>query len=104
MHLAAVTCALALGGCGTTDGGGGIPSPSDPRVVQIQQQAAAICGWLPAATTVAKILTTFSGGGATVDLVSTAAQGICSAITAKGFKRGAGAPSYRGVRIEARKV
>lgn len=93
---------MSLGACSTT--GVTIPGATDPRVIEIQQQAANLCGWLPTATTVANIIATFANANGVVNVASTAAQGICKAITAKGYKRGASAPRYRGVPITASRV
>lgn len=106
--LAALAPALVLGGCATnTDGTSTItfPSITVPTLLstdtteQIQSTANKICGFIPAASTVASIIATFTGGGALVDIVGQAARGICSAVTAKGVRRGGPAPRYRGVAI-----
>lgn len=87
--------ALSLGACAS--GGGGGPIPAD-TVSQIQATARQVCGFVPTVSTVASVIATFTGGGAIVDMVSQVANGICTAISAKGVRRGA-TPKYRGVVI-----
>lgn len=101
VNAVALSGAIALGACTTT--GVTIPGATDPQIIAIQQQAANLCGWLPTVTTVANILATFANANGVVNVASTAAAGICSAITAKGFKKG-GTPRYRGVAIRASRV
>lgn len=100
--IAAVLClsiGLGVSGCATTGGG----ATADPTIVaQVQADAKAICGFLPTATTVANVITTFTGGGAVVNVVSQVAAGICAAVTNKGARRGGA--RYRGVKIKGRFV
>ena len=105
--LIASLLSLSLAGCATQGnggGGGGVPSIDPATVQQIKDTAATICGFVPTATTVASIIATFTGGGAVVDMVGQAAQGICAAVTAKGVRRGGPPPKYRGVRIQGKFV
>lgn len=101
LFIAAALASVMLAGCTTT--GNVIPGTADPRVEQVRQQAVNLCGWLPTATTVANILATFAGANDVVNVASTAASGICNAITAKGLKR-SGSVKYRGVTVTATRV
>lgn len=105
LMAAAVASSLALAGCATQPLPDGSPGPLvDPvKVAQVQNTAKQICGFLPTATTVASIIATFTGGGAIVDTVGQAANGICAAITSKGARRG-GVAKYRGVTIRGEYV
>lgn len=94
-----LAAAIALAGC-ATPGGGPVTVPAiDPATItKIQDTAKQVCGFVPTINTVASIIATFTGGGAIVDMVGRAATGICTAVTAKGAKRGGA--RYRGVVIK----
>lgn len=100
----ALLAGITLGGCATT-GGAGAGGVSE-TISQIQSVAQQVCGFVPTATTVARVITTFTGGGGAVDMVSQIASGICAAVASapksmvRGKKRLARAPVYRGVRIQ----
>lgn len=98
----AVAAAMALGGCSTT--GGGIPIPSSDQVARVQEAARTYCSFVPTASTVLKIITTFTGGGGVVDVVSAAAMGICDAVTKKSLNRRGRVipPKFRGVTIKGK--
>lgn len=101
----ALLAGLVLAGCGTL-GGGDISGQISGTVAQVQSVTQQICGFVPTISTVGKIVSTFTGGGGVVDVVSQVANGICSAVAAtpKSLSRGryrlARAPVYRGVRIQ----
>lgn len=108
---AAIACPLlTLGACATNPNGGPPiisipPLPNlSPVIQQIQQDAAQVCGFVPAVETVASILATFVGGGPIVGVVSQVVDGICGAVTAKSARYGFKAPTYRGVRIQGSRV
>lgn len=72
----------------------------DPSTVdQVQSLAVKVCGYLPAAETVAGVVASLVGYGTIVSIVSAAADGICKAVTAKGARRHGARPHYRGVLI-----
>lgn len=108
--------AISLGACATlnqpTAPGATVPiiNPTgnasiDNAVTQVQSFAIQACGFQPAASTVAGILATFIPGAAPINsIVTQIAQGICAAVTRKGFRRGGPAPSYRGVAIHGTRV
>lgn len=110
--------AISLGACAhNPDGtpvvaGGVVPiiAPTgnasiDNAVTQVQSFAIQACGFQPAASTVAGILATFIPGAAPINsIVTQIAQGICAAVTRKGFRRGGPAPTYRGVAIHGTRV
>jgi len=101
---------LALGGCATS--GKVQPSVTPAQVNDViqtvQTDAQKVCGYLPLAETVAKILVTFvSSAAPTIQIASTIVNGICSqvkpAAAAKARARGA-LPTYRGVPIQGQFV
>lgn len=98
--------AFSLGGCGTTGGLPSLPSQSqiDSTVATVQEGVKNACGWLPTATTVAKIIATLAGAPGVIDVPATAIAGICTALQAKSARRGAGPARYRGVVIHARRA
>lgn len=110
--------AISLGACATLNqpgvpGANGIipiinPTGNasiDSAVTQVQSFAIQACGFQPAASTVAGILATFIPGAAPINsIVTQIAQGICAAVTRKGFRRGGPAPTYRGVAIHGTRV
>lgn len=89
--LVGVACgALAMGGCAATFGTRVVPDapPSlDPTVGAVQDAAAKICAFVPTASTVAGIVTSFTGGGAVADLVGSVANAICASVTKKTLSR-----------------
>ena len=97
--------ALALGllvsSCATVPGvdpitGGQITT----EVTNVQEAATQICGFLPTASTVTNILASFITGASPIaTVVNQVAASICSAVTAKSLRRGAGPPRVRGVAI-----
>lgn len=103
--VAACASTIALAGCSTGPNGQptisipSIPSIDPSTVQQAQTLATQICGFLPAAETVASIIGTLAGAGPIVDIASQAANGICKAVTAKGARRGI-TPSFNGVTIK----
>lgn len=102
---APLACLLMLPGCKNLDVTSLLPPAltpaptTDPVVQDARDWANKICGVIPTIGTVASIVATFTGGGAIVDLGRQVGAGICNAITAKGARRGAGPPKYRGVVI-----
>ena len=87
--------ALALGACSTTG------EQIDAQIKQVQDQTRVICAYVPTVATVAKIIATLVGGVGTVDLIGTAANGICSAVTNQPLAEGPGKRQavYNGVVI-----
>lgn len=114
--VAVLGITLLLGACAgvnpTNVGGGSsvIITPTgnadiDAVVVKAQDLAVRVCGFLPAASTVSNIIATFVPGAAPINSIATQiAQGICSAVTKKGFRRGSSAPTFRGVAITGQRV
>ena len=105
----AAVAAVSLGGCASV--GTSTPVIDNTQLTnienQIQQTTASVCGFVPTIGTIASIVTTFTGGGAVVDLASQVANSICKAVVpvkAKLVKRhsyGAVAqPAVNGVKIE----
>ena len=95
---APVAAALALSGCAT---GGVTPATVTTTITAVQQAAVLACGFLPTAATVASIL---SGGNPLVSTASAIAQAICTAVTAKAFRRGGPAPMVGNVVVHGRFV
>lgn len=92
-----IVAASLLAGCATSSNG--VP-PIDPAVItNIQNTVTRICGYVPAAITVANIIATFAGGTNIVALTSQIANGICGAVTSKSARYGGKLPTYRGVVI-----
>lgn len=113
--IALAFAAISLGACATVPGAtpsGTIPiinptgNPQIDNVVsQVQAFAIKACGFQPAASTVAGILATFIPGAAPINsVISEITNGICAAVTRKGFRRGGPAPTYRGVAIRGQRV
>lgn len=118
LTTAAVASAVVLAGCAHN----GLPPPVAPgatvpiisptgnagidnAVASVQDVAVRACGFLPTVSTVSSILSQFiSGAGPINSVVTEVAQGICSAVTRKGFRRGMGPPKYRGVVIHGTRV
>jgi hypothetical protein len=109
----AIACGLLLSSCATIPPGGGTAIITDPitgglvstEVAGIQAAVAQGCSFEPAYATVANILSTFIPGAAPIaTIIDQAARGICSAITAKSFRRGGAPPRYRGIAIKGRFV
>lgn len=113
-YLSLVLGALTLGGCATPFGTVTSPAPGtvvvtpapgvatpSPVIGQVQDAAAKICAFVPTASTVASIVTTFTGGGAIADLVGNVANSICASLTKKTLSRGNTLvqPSVNGVPI-----
>jgi hypothetical protein len=109
--LAAVG-ALGLAACNTDGVTPGTTTPGtigtlslDPTVSAVQQAAIQGCAYVPAATTVASIITSFAGGGAIADMVGQVAQSICNAVVpaktaaARHLRRLAGPPQVNGVPV-----
>jgi hypothetical protein len=91
---------LALGGCAT-----GTSANIAAEIAAVQQTATQICGYLPTVGTVTSILATFvPGAGPINDVALQVAQAICGAVTVKSARRGAGAPTVRGVAVHGRFV
>lgn len=92
--LLAGALALSLGACATSN--------IDEQIVQVQQQTRAICAFVPTVTTVAKIIASLTGGVDAINLIGTAAQGICTAVTTQPLAEGPGKrqPEAFGVKIE----
>ncbi len=87
--------ALALNGCATT-GGGGI------SVAMVQQDAVAVCSFLPTASTVANII---AAGNPLLITAEAIAQAICAAVTAAPAvttRRGAAQPMVNGVPVRGK--
>jgi hypothetical protein len=80
MHkiLFAFTLSLALASCATT-GNNSQPSISTSTV---QQDAAAICQWVPVASDIAAVVAAMFNAGQAVITASTVAEQICSAVKA----------------------
>lgn len=102
LMLSAVLCSsFALAGC---SGGSALPPVSgDTTISQVQQIAVQVCGYLPAAETVAGIVATFTGGGSVVGIASEVADAICNAVTSKSAAFGR-TPRVRGVVLRGRFV
>jgi hypothetical protein len=89
---------LLVGGCGVISN----PFTGAPiTAADVQAAAVAACGFLPTAATVANII---AAGNPAVATVSTIAQAICSAVTAKGGRLGGAAPNVNGVPVHGRFV
>lgn len=104
--LLAALC-LPLANCVTDGTGVAIaPAPVDTEVISdVQRQAVAICGFVPAAQTIASIVGTFTGTSAITSLVGNVAAGICNSVTKKSARRGGGKPAtYRGVPVRGQFV
>lgn len=107
--------ALALGGCATS---GTLPSTGttapptstgNATVDAVQSAVVKACGFLPTATTVSGILSTFVPGAAPVTaIVSQIATSICAAVAppraSARRKASSGPPTVRGVTVEGRFV
>jgi len=118
LTVVVAAAAIGLGACATTnpDGtpivSGTIPiiAPTgnaqiDNVVSQVQSFAIQACGFQPAASTVTGILATFIPGAAPINsIITQITNGICAAVTKKGFRRGSTAPTYRGVSITGQRV
>lgn len=82
------------------------PTAINADIAAVQSTAAGLCGFLPAASTVANIIATFTGGGGIVNVVSQTAQAICNAVPALHAARlrpgshGATVVRVRGVRLQ----
>lgn len=91
----ALTGAVTLGGCAGT-----LPVLQDPTVqntiTNIQSLTASVCGFLPAAETVAGILST----NPVVGTAEAIAETICGVVTKKGAQRGGATPSVNGVPVK----
>jgi len=75
-QIATLALATSLMGCATTGG--------DPNVIitQVQNTTVQICGFLPAASTIANLISVFVGGGAVIGQVEEIAKEVCAAATA----------------------
>src|SRR5882672_4146105 len=75
-QIATLALAASLTGCATTGG--------DPNVIvnQVANATVQLCGFLPAASTVANLISVFVGGGAVIGQVEQIANEICAAATA----------------------
>lgn len=68
-------------------------------IAQVQKTATAVCGYVPAASTVAAIVDAIGGAGSAT-VVATAANGICAAVKASGAnKLVSEQPQFMGVPI-----
>jgi len=94
---APVAAALALSGCA----GGVTPATVSATIAQVQQATVLTCSFLPTAATVAGIL---SGGNPLVTTAAAIAQAICTAVTAKGARKGGPAPMVGNVVVHGRWV
>lgn len=94
LAVAALAATFGLGGCATT---GTAPGGTDPTVAAVIAAVKTGCQYVAPASQVASIITTFTGGGAIVDLVGNVANSICAAVTAKGALRGGAQPQVNGV-------
>jgi hypothetical protein len=92
--------ALSLPGCATNLD---IPQVNNDTVAQVQKLTTDLCGFLPVATTVLEIVSTFTSAGATVSTIAQAAKGICAAVTSRGARRGQ-VVKFRGVTIRGQFV
>ncbi len=104
---ASLACGLLTSSCTTlTPGvdpitGGNIAA----EITQVQALATQICAFEPTAQTIAAILSTFAPGVAPISaIVFQAANSICSAVSTKSYRRGAGLVKVRGVAIFGRFV
>jgi len=72
--------ALTLAGCGTTGSG---PSADEIKatVEKVRSITAQVCKFVPTVTTVSRIIATFTGAGALVDIAGQTAAEICAAVT-----------------------
>ncbi len=71
--------ALSLAGCATT--GGPSPTEIEATVKKVKETTAKVCGYVPTTLTIGKIITTFTGGGAFIDIARQVAGDICTAVT-----------------------
>lgn len=109
----AVASMVAIAAC-ATPGGVTITTPTistDPgptagvTIEQVQNIVVRGCGFLPTVSTVADIITTFTGGGAAVAIADRIASAICNAVAPRNAaRRGAGQPRVNGVAIHGRFV
>src|SRR5258706_15605360 len=72
-QVVVLALATSLMGCATIG--------TDPIVVQVANATYKICGFLPATTALANLISTFVGGGAIIGQVEEIAQEICAAAT-----------------------
>jgi hypothetical protein len=93
MLAAPVAVALSLGGCAGVD--------TATVISQVQQAAVLACGFLPTAATVANIL---AAGNPALQVASAVATAICTAVTAKGARRGGAIPNVNGVEVHGKFV
>ena len=90
----AAALAAGLASCGTITG-----KPDDPRIIQVQEYAKKVCGWLPTAATIDALLNagTFSGYIAL-------GQAICDAVLRANTMRSGRTPVLNGVVLEGKFV
>ncbi len=106
---AALSASVALGGCastGTVPSSGGTTDISS-QIAQAQQIAVQVCGYLPVASTVSALFSTFVPGSASgLSIAAQVANAICNAVapTKSARLRGAAVPTVNGVPIVGRFV
>lgn len=103
LTIAAVTSAIALGGCNPAVNAG---AQTAATIAQVQRVAAQVCGYLPAVSTITGVLRVFvAQAGSYIDIANQVATAICSAIPprgALGVKRGGVVGVLYGVPIRGR--
>lgn len=109
--ILAALLAVSVSACASVPGSqpsGPSPAVRDigATVQEVRDGVVQACGYLPTVTTVANIVTTFTGGGAAVAPVSAVIGAICNAVTPPVVAGRRARASFRvnGVRIRGRFV
>lgn len=98
--MIALACVTSFVVSGCTKSPDGSTTVIDPvKIQQVQTLVDQICRVSVAAQTAADVLATFTSYGSVVQLVETAANGICHALASKSARKGGRLPTYRGVVI-----
>jgi hypothetical protein len=92
--ITVLTGSIALAGCSSLPQ---LPAEITTVTSETTAIAEAVCAFEPTAATISGVVASLFPGGGAIDTVATgAAQAICQAVTAKGFKLGSTSPPMVG--------